>query len=84
MGWVLAVLTAVACARWRSSPEIRQVNPRYWGDAPSLDMYTPRAVRGHGAAREALCPLCTAHKWLRTRKSVYWYGACAVIRNRND
>ena len=69
----------MACAVWCDSREIRQVNPRYWGDTPNRDMYTPRAVRGQGAAREALCPLCTTYKWLRTRKSVYWYGECAAI-----
>lgn len=37
------------------------------------DQYSPRWVRGIGAAREGYCDLCKPGIWLKIKQSAYWY-----------
>ena len=37
------------------------------------DAYSPRAVRGKGAFKEGMCPICAHEVWFKIKQSAYWY-----------
>lgn len=37
------------------------------------DFYSPLWIRGRGADREGLCPVCEPPVWLKIKQSAYWY-----------
>lgn len=37
------------------------------------DFYSPIWIRGRGADREGLCPICSPPIWFKIKQSAYWY-----------